>query len=350
MAGVNELARSRGVLTLWDCSHAAGAVTVDLAGRRRFAVGCAKYSAAVRRPGVVLRASATSRARLARDCRLMGHAVSGVRADLRAAGGAAAPPDGTPGIIRTRRWLRRWTSGATKREDPWKTLAVRVTIALLEQECGKFGVNVTSPRKYDEQGTHRSAIPVPIGLRSALEHGVVSSFRSRTVRWHSAGGDQPRGRLVAGPPSRARDRGLARAPVKGSVSGASLDAARPAADIAAHSPTWSSRAPRDSAKVDHGASAASLTDPALAVGLPPEVRSRPRHDPTMERLIERAPEPRSSPPREPTSSRWANEKRFGNDAHGAPPPLVPGRCATVPGPTAAGASCAISTYAVRAVG
>src|SRR5205807_4033531 len=41
MAAVNELARARGVLTLWDCSHAAGAIPVDLEGTGAdFAVGC----------------------------------------------------------------------------------------------------------------------------------------------------------------------------------------------------------------------------------------------------------------------------------------------------------------------
>lgn len=41
MAAVRELARSRGVLTVWDLSHAAGAVVVDLDGAGAdFAVGC----------------------------------------------------------------------------------------------------------------------------------------------------------------------------------------------------------------------------------------------------------------------------------------------------------------------
>mgnify|MGYP001605221053 CR=1 FL=1 len=41
MAAVNQLARTHGALTLWDLSHAAGAIAVDLAGTGAdFAVGC----------------------------------------------------------------------------------------------------------------------------------------------------------------------------------------------------------------------------------------------------------------------------------------------------------------------
>jgi kynureninase len=52
-------------------------------------------------------------------------------------------------------------------------------VALLDQECGAFGVRVTSPRKYDEQGGHVGFSHPGAGSVSEalLDHGVVSSFR-----------------------------------------------------------------------------------------------------------------------------------------------------------------------------
>jgi len=72
-----------------------------------------------------------------------------------------------------------------KREDlAWKHRSLsELMITLLEQECGRFGVSVTSPRKYDEQGGHIGFSHPGAGsvCEALLEHGVVSSFRKPDV-------------------------------------------------------------------------------------------------------------------------------------------------------------------------
>jgi kynureninase len=93
---------------------------------------------------------------------------------------------GTPGIIANEAMAAAvdiWRD--VKREDlAWKHRSLsELTIALLEQECGKFGVVVTSPRTYDEQGGHVGFSHPGAGsvCEALLEHGVVSSFRKPDV-------------------------------------------------------------------------------------------------------------------------------------------------------------------------
>ena len=190
MAEVNDLARSRGVLTLWDCSHAAGAVPVDLAGAGAdFAVGCG-YKYLCGGPG----APAWLYVHPRHQDRAwpviagwMGHVdvfafaptyepLQGVRRHL----------TGTPGIIANEAMAAAidiWRD--VKREDlAWKHRSLsELTVTLLEQECGRFSVTVTSPRKYDAQGGHIGFSHPGAGsvCEALLEHGVVSSFRKPDV-------------------------------------------------------------------------------------------------------------------------------------------------------------------------
>src|SRR5262249_62014769 len=69
--------------------------------------------------------------------------------------GARRHLTGTPGIIANEAMAAAvdiWRD--VKREDlAWKHRSLSgLTIALLEQECGKFGVTVTSSRDYDQHG------------------------------------------------------------------------------------------------------------------------------------------------------------------------------------------------------
>jgi kynureninase len=93
---------------------------------------------------------------------------------------------GTPGILANEAMSAAvdiWRD--VKREDlAWKHRSLSgLTIALLDQECGKFGLRVTSPRDYDEQGGHVGFSHFGAGSVSEalLAHGVVSSFRKPDV-------------------------------------------------------------------------------------------------------------------------------------------------------------------------
>ena len=276
MAEVNELARARGVLTVWDCSHAAGAVPVDLGGAGAdFAVGCG-YKYLCGGPG----APAWLYVHPRHQDRAwpviagwMGHA------DVFAFAPTYEPlPDvrrhltGTPGIIANEAMSAAvdiWRD--VKREDlSWKHRSLsELTIALLEQECGKFGVRVTSPRKYDEQGGHVGFSHPGAGsvCEALLEHGVVSSFRKPDVIRFGispvAISHEDVWVAVARAASGARDRGLARAAIR---EGVGLMRARLAADIGGTftDVVLESPAGRDTAKV--------LTTPAPEVGVLEGVR------------------------------------------------------------------------------
>jgi kynureninase len=190
MAKVNALARARGVLTLWDCSHAAGAVPVDLGGTDTdFAVGCG-YKYLCGGPGspawlyVHPRHQARAWPVIAG---WMGHANAlAFGPTYEPAGGVRRHLTGTPGILANEAMSAAvdiWRD--VKRED----LAAKhrslceLLVALLDQECGKLGVHVTSPRNYDEQGGH-VGFSHPGGgsvSEALLAHGVVSSFRKPDV-------------------------------------------------------------------------------------------------------------------------------------------------------------------------
>jgi kynureninase len=62
----------------------------------------------------------------------------------------------------------------------WKHRSLsELLIGLLEQECAQFGVQVTSPRDYEERGGHVTIRHPGAGsiTEALLANGVVSSFR-----------------------------------------------------------------------------------------------------------------------------------------------------------------------------
>ena len=195
----------RGVLTLWDLSHAAGAIPVDLAGTGAdFAVGCG-YKYLCGGPG----APAWLYVHPRHQDRAwpviagwMGHAdVFAFAPTYEPLRGVRRHLTGTPGIIANEAMSAAvdiWRD--VKREDlAWKHRSLsELTIVLLEQECGKFGVNVTSPRRYDEQGATRlQPSGRRVGLRGAARAwgGELVPKAGRDPIRHLARGDQPRGHL-----------------------------------------------------------------------------------------------------------------------------------------------------------
>jgi kynureninase len=190
MAQVNAVARAHGVLTVWDCSHAAGAVPVDLGeSGADFAVGCG-YKYLCGGPGspawLYVHPRHQQRAWPV-IAGWMGHA------DTLAFGPTYEPADGvrrhltgTPAILANEAMSAAvdiWRD--VPREDlAWKHRSLsELLVALLDQECGKLGVHVTSPRNYDEQGGHVGFSHPGGGAVSEalLADGVVSSFRKPDV-------------------------------------------------------------------------------------------------------------------------------------------------------------------------
>lgn len=186
MAAVNRKAAAADALTIWDLSHSAGAIPVDLAGTDAdFAVGCG-YKYLCGGPGapawLYVHPRHQDRAWPA-IAGWMGHAdvfafaeayepVAGVRRQL----------TGSPSILANEAMAAAvdvWRE--VKPADlAWKHRSLSETLlALLDEQCGALGVTVTSPRNYDERGGHVTFSHPGAGAvtEALLAHGVVSSFR-----------------------------------------------------------------------------------------------------------------------------------------------------------------------------
>jgi kynureninase len=186
MAAVNAKAVAAGALTLWDLSHSAGAVPVDLAGSGAdFAVGCG-YKYLCGGPGapawLYIHPRYQERAWPV-IAGWMGHADTFAFApDYAPKPGVRRQLAGTPGVIANEALAAAvdlWRE--VKPADlAWKHRSLsELLVALLEQECGGLGVRLTSPRDYAERGGHVAfSHPGAGAVTEALhEHGVVSSFR-----------------------------------------------------------------------------------------------------------------------------------------------------------------------------
>jgi len=186
MARVTKAAHAKGVRTVWDLSHSAGAVPVDVKeARADFAIGCGyKYLCAgpggpayiYARPGL---------ADLAYPALAgwMGHVdVFGFARDYEPHAGVKRFLAGTP--------LVGANELAAPLLDIWPSIDPRALwekhrsltdflIALLGQECGPLGVAVTSPGDWDRRGGNVTLRAPGAGsvVEALIDAGVVSSFR-----------------------------------------------------------------------------------------------------------------------------------------------------------------------------
>jgi kynureninase len=186
MAAVNHKAAAAGTLTLWDLSHSAGAVPVDLAGSGAdFAVGCG-YKYLCGGPGapawLYIHPRHQERAWPV-IAGWMGHAEPfAFTPDYAPARGVRRQLAGTPGVLANEAMAAAvdiWRE--VKPADlAWKHRSLsELLVALLEQECGALGVQLNSPRDYEERGGHVAFSHEGAGAVSEalVERGVVSSFR-----------------------------------------------------------------------------------------------------------------------------------------------------------------------------
>ncbi|MCP4316256.1 MAG: aminotransferase class V-fold PLP-dependent enzyme [Hyphomicrobiales bacterium] len=186
MAKVNAAAHDRGALVLWDVSHSAGAVPIDVqASDADYIVGCG-YKYLSTGPGgpayVYVRPDLVEKA-WPPMCGWMGHA------DIYAFSGEYVPHAG----------IKRFISGTPMvganaialcaadiyanydPKDIWerhRSLS-EFFVRALEAMCGEYGVEITSPMNHGRRGGHVSFRAPGAGsvVEALIDAKVVSSFR-----------------------------------------------------------------------------------------------------------------------------------------------------------------------------
>ncbi len=190
MARVNAAAHRHGARVLWDLSHTAGVVPVELdANRADFAVACGyKYLCAG--PGAPalawIRADLQDRAWPAIPGWL-GHAERlDFLSDYAPAKGMLSLVGGTMPVLQdvvmecaARLWASVPPASIFARHRSLSTTLAR----LMHERCGTYGVELSSPAQYDRQGGHL-AFRCPGGgatCEAMLDAGVTTSFRQPDV-------------------------------------------------------------------------------------------------------------------------------------------------------------------------
>jgi kynureninase len=187
MGRISELARRHGVLALWDLSHSAGAVPVDLgASQVELAVGCGyKYlNGGPGAPAFLFVAQALQAAMQSPLSGWMGHAdpfafdreyapAPGIRRQL-----AGTPPMLSMAALEVAvdLWLK-----VDQAELRRKSMALGdLFIKLVDDSCDGLGLSVASPRDARVRGSqvslrHTRAYPV---MRALIDRGVIGDFRT----------------------------------------------------------------------------------------------------------------------------------------------------------------------------
>lgn len=190
MAEINARARAAGVRVLWDLSHTAGAVPVDLEGSgAELAVVCG-YKYLCGGPG------AAALAFVRRDLQdrawpalpgWLGHADRlDFNTEYQPARGMLSLIGGTMPVLQNvvmETAAAIWAQVAPA-DLAWKHRSLSETLCtLLVEQCGAFGVRLASPADYDSRGGH-VAFSCPGGgpvCEAWLADGVVASFRAPDV-------------------------------------------------------------------------------------------------------------------------------------------------------------------------
>jgi kynureninase len=186
MKRVTEAAHAKGVLTVWDTSHSAGAVPVALkASRTDMAIGCGyKYlCTGPGGPAYIYARKDIADAVWPALAGWMGHDdVFGFARDFAPHPGIKRFIAGTPAVAANE--LAKPLLDIWPKIDPEKLCAKHKSltdflIALLDQECGPLGVEVTSPRGHERRGGNVSFRATGAGsvVEALVDQGVISSFR-----------------------------------------------------------------------------------------------------------------------------------------------------------------------------
>ena len=186
MARVTKAAHAKGVLTVWDVSHSAGAVPVDVgAADADFAIGCGyKYlCAGPGGPAFIYMKEGLGDAVWPALAGWMGHAdVYAFARDYAPHPGVKKFLTGTPLVGADE--LASAILDIWPKIDPAALWAKHKSltdflIAALRQECGPFGVEVTSPADHSRRGGNVSFRSPGAGsvVEALIDAGVISSFR-----------------------------------------------------------------------------------------------------------------------------------------------------------------------------
>lgn len=189
MAEITRIAHERGALVIWDLSHSAGAIEVDLGGAEAdFAVGCG-YKFLNGGPGAPAYIYVARRNQHARPVLSgwFGHASPFDFEDsYRPADGIGRFLCGTPPVL----GLVALECGidlinrADMAEIRRKSLALgSLFIELMDERCSEFGFQLASPRDPARRGSHVSFThPNGYAIIQALKSvGVIGDFRAPDV-------------------------------------------------------------------------------------------------------------------------------------------------------------------------
>lgn len=192
MKAICSLARRNEVLTVWDLSHSAGAVRIDLQGcGADLAVSCGyKYlSGGPGAPAVVYVSRRWHDSAWPALCGWMGHAATfAFQPEYAPARGPARLLVGSPPVLANVAFSAAadiWRQGEPEELDAHHRSLSDTLIALLEQECAGFGLEIQSPREHARRGGH---VAVRFDAASALaqalvDRDVIVSSRADTLRF-----------------------------------------------------------------------------------------------------------------------------------------------------------------------
>ena len=190
MAEITARAHAAGALALWDLSHSAGALPIDLnRDAADLAVGCGyKYfNGGPGAPSFVFVARRWQNAISTPLAGWMGHAEPfAFGDDYRPADGIRRQLCGTPGML----GLAALESGVETFDGvDMVALAAKgralgdLFIALVESRCGQFGLALASPRDGASRGSHvsfRHEMGYAI-MQALIARGVIGDFRAPDI-------------------------------------------------------------------------------------------------------------------------------------------------------------------------
>ncbi len=187
MRRITEIAHKYGALMLWDLSHSAGALPVDLGkAQADLAVGCGyKYlNGGPGAPAYLFVRQALQEQLGTTISGWMGHASPFAFApDYQPAPGIKRQLSGTPPMlsllaleVAVDLWLR-----VDQRDARRKSMALGdLFISLVDETCRDLGVEVASPREAERRGSQVS-LRHPDGyrvMRALIDRGVIGDFRT----------------------------------------------------------------------------------------------------------------------------------------------------------------------------